>query len=82
VAPDVRIGVHTGGAFHPDGAVADYGGHGVHAAARIGALAGGGEILASRETLAGIESFRLSEPRTETLKGFEHPVEVVAVDWR
>jgi class 3 adenylate cyclase len=82
VAPDVRIGVHTGGAFHTDGAVADYGGHGVHAAARIGALAGGGEILVSRETLAGIGSFRLSEPRTETLRGFEHPVELVAVDWR
>jgi class 3 adenylate cyclase len=54
----------------------------VHAAARIGALAGGGEILVSRETLAGIGSFRLSEPRTETLRGFEHPVELVAVDWR
>src|SRR5690606_27129405 len=32
VGPDVRIGVHTGGAFHPEGDEADYGGQGVHMA--------------------------------------------------
>ena len=42
VAPDVRIGVHTGGAFHTDADATDYGGQGVHAAARIGAAAGAG----------------------------------------
>ena len=26
-------------------------------------------------------AFRLSEPRAEVLKGIEHPVEVVSVDW-
>jgi class 3 adenylate cyclase len=82
VAPDVRIGVHSGGAFHPDGEAGDYGGQGVHVAARVGALAGAGEILASRETLAGIETFRLSEPRSAELKGLAEPVELVAVDWR
>ena len=81
VAPDVRIGVHTGGAFHPEDA-ADYAGQGVHMAARIGALAGGGEILVSRESLDGTARYALSEPRSEALKGFEEPVDVVSVDWR
>jgi len=83
VAPDVRIGAHAGGAFRTDAESKDYGGQGVHIAARIGAAASGAEILVSRETLDGAESsFRLSEPRAERLKGFEHPIEVVSVDWR
>ena len=80
VAPDVRIGVHTGGAFRR--ADDDYAGQGVHLAARIGALAGGGEILASRESLDGASRFALSEPREEALKGFDEPVEVASVAWR
>ena len=83
VAPDVRIGAHTGGAFHTGADFTDYGGQGVHTAARIGAAAGAAEILVSRETLDGIgTAFRLSEPRAQELKGFEHPVDVVSVDWR
>ncbi len=83
VAPDVRIGAHTGGAFHTGADFTDYGGEGVHTAARIGAAAGGGEILVSRETLDGVgTTFRLSEPRLLELKGFEQPVDVVSVDWR
>jgi class 3 adenylate cyclase len=83
VAPDVRIGGHTSGAFKTDGEFADYGGQGVHTAARIGAAAGAGEILVSKETIDGVgTTFRLSEPRSETLKGLEQPVEVVSVDWR
>ena len=80
LAPDVRIGVHTGGAFqkHDD----DYGGEGVHMAARIGALARGGEILVSRESLDGGSRFALSAPRSEKLKGFDDSVELVAVEWR
>jgi class 3 adenylate cyclase len=80
LAPDVRIGLHTGGALHK--ADGDYSGQGVHMAARIGALAGGGEILISGESLDGGTRFRLSEPRSEQLKGFEDPVELVAVEWR
>jgi class 3 adenylate cyclase len=80
LAPDVRIGMHTGGAFHKDDA--DYAGQGVHMAARIGALAGGGEILVSRDSLDGGTRFQLSEPRLETLKGFDEPLELVSVDWR
>jgi class 3 adenylate cyclase len=83
VAPDVRIGAHAGGAFRTGAESTDYGGQGVHVASRIGAAAASGEILVSTETLDGVgASFRISEPRTETLKGVEQPVEVVAVDWR
>ena len=83
VAPDVRIGAHTGGAFHTDADFTDYGGQGVHTAARIGAAAKRGEILVSVETLDGVGgAFRLSEPRAELLRGFEQPIELVAVDWR
>ena len=83
VAPDVRIGAHTGGAFRTDQDTTDYGGQGVHVASRIGAAARGAEILVSSETLDGLgTSFRLSERRAETLKGFEQPIEVVSVDWR
>jgi class 3 adenylate cyclase len=83
VAPDLRIGVHTGGAFRKSGEVSDYGGEGVHVAARIGAAAGAAEILVSRESLDGVASlFRLSEPRAQVLKGFEESIDVVSVDWR
>ena len=83
VAPDVRIGAHAGEGFRTDTGATDYGGQGVHVAARIGAAASGAEILVSRETLDGVAtSFRLSEPKTESLKGFEQPIEVVSVDWR
>jgi len=83
VAPDVRIGAHTGTGFRTGADSTDYGGQGVHVAARIGAAAQATEILVSSETLDGVAgAFRLSEPRAETLKGFEQPVEVVSVDWR
>jgi class 3 adenylate cyclase len=83
VAPDVRIGAHSGGAFRTEGDVTDYGGEGVHVAARIGAAAGAAEILFSRDTLDGVSTaYRLSEPRKATLQGFEEPVELVSVDWR
>ena len=80
VAPDVRIGAHSGGAFRTEG---DYGGQGVHIASRVGAAAKAGEILVSVETLDGIGTpYRLSAPRSETLKGLEQPMEVVSVAWR
>jgi class 3 adenylate cyclase len=83
VAPDVRIGAHAGTAFRTDSESADYGGQGVHVAARIGAAAGAGEILVSAETLEGAgNSFRSGERRSESLRGVAEPVEVVAIDWR
>jgi class 3 adenylate cyclase len=81
--PEVRIGAHAGTAFKTGASLGDYGGQSVHVAARIGAAAGGGEILVSRETIDGLEpSFRLSQPRAASLRGFDQPVEVVSVDWR
>jgi class 3 adenylate cyclase len=83
VAPDVRIGAHAGGAFRTESEATDYGGQGVHVAARIGAAATAGEILVSVETLDGSGgAFRTSERRSESLKGVAEPVDVVAIDWR
>jgi class 3 adenylate cyclase len=83
VAPDVRIGVHTGGAFHTEGEASDYGGQGVHMAARIGAAAGAGEILVSRDSVDGSGgAFTFTEPREIGVKGFSAPVVVTTVRWR
>ena len=72
VAPDVRIGVHTGEAFRTGADVTDYGGQGVHAAARIGAAAGPAEILVSRETLDGdrerVPALRAARAASEGLR--------------
>jgi class 3 adenylate cyclase len=80
LAPDVRIGLHTGGAFHRTDD--DYAGQGVHMAARIGALAGAGEILVSSESVDGGSRYALSEARAEAVKGIDQPVEVRSVAWR
>ena len=73
----VRIGLHSGEALERG---SDYTGRGVNVAARIGALAGPGEILVSTETLDGTTSpYALSEPRTAELKGFEEAVPIAAV---
>lgn len=78
-APQVRIGVHAAEATRAAG---DYEGAGVHAAARIGALAEGGEVLTSVETLEGIDDVKFGEPREVALKGLAAPVQVVAIDWQ
>jgi class 3 adenylate cyclase len=79
-SPTVRIGLHRSGATREG---TDWSGVGVHAAARIGALAEGDEILASRETAeAAGNEHALTGPRTVTLKGIVEPVEVVAIAWR
>jgi class 3 adenylate cyclase len=58
----------------------NFSGIGVHEAARIAALAEGGQILASRQTVSG--QVPVSEPRTVTLRGIATPMEIVTVDWR
>jgi class 3 adenylate cyclase len=60
---------------------AGYHGKGVHEAARLGALAGGGEIVASVATIE-VADVEYSNPRAVELKGISEPVEVVSVDWR
>jgi class 3 adenylate cyclase len=77
----VRIGIHHVEVTREG---ADYRGQGVHAAARVGAVAGGEEIAVTRAVLdaAGELKFEVSEPRLVALKGITEPVEVALVDWR
>lgn len=79
-APQVRVGVHAAEVTDREG---DYGGKGVHVAARIAAAAGASEIVASSETAAAAgDGFELSSRRSLELKGVEAPVDVVSIDWR
>lgn len=79
-APQVRIGLHTAAATSKG---RDYTGRGVNQAARIEALAAGGEILVSQETLTAEPTrFALAEARSVSLKGISKPVQVVAIEWR
>ena len=77
-APLVRIGVHQAAATRVG---LDYRGKGVHEAARIAAVAQGGEVLVSWHTAQPCK-FALSEPREVSLKGIAEPVQVVSVSWR
>ena len=77
-ALSVRIGLHTAEANQRG---TDFSGLGVHVAARVGALAGGGEILASAETLAEASGVSAGEERAVPIKGVAAPVHVAAVTW-
>ena len=77
-APEVRIGLHASAATRVE---RDFRGKGVHEAARIAALADGGQILASAHTVEGTRH-PTADPRTVGLKGISEPVEVVSVEWR
>jgi class 3 adenylate cyclase len=79
-APQVRIGLHAAEARWVGSSVR---GLGVHLAARISALAGPGEIVASRPTLeaAGREPGP-GDVRIVTVKGISNPVEVATVRWQ
>jgi class 3 adenylate cyclase len=77
-APQVRIGLHSAEAT----VIADdYAGLGVHEAARVGALAQGGEILATASTVAGEKSFAVANEREVSLKGLAQSVHVVTIGW-
>ena len=79
-APEVRIGLHTA---RPSRVGRGYGGKSVHLAARLCALAGGGEIVASHETLDDLEwRFSILERRSVAIKGISTPVDVVFIEWR
>jgi class 3 adenylate cyclase len=78
-APMVRIGLHTTEANQVG---SDYSGVGVHIAARVSALAGGEEIIASAETVAEAGFSNVGEAREATLKGVAKPVAVVPIIWR
>lgn len=78
-APQVRIGLHASEAAQVG---RSYQGVGVHEAARIGALAGPGQIVASAATVTTPSNVAVANPRSVSLKGVEGPVEVVDVEWR
>ena len=75
----VRIGVHTG---EVELVADDIRGLAVHAAARIMALAGPSEILASSSTRGLVEGsvLELTESGTHELKGFDRPVQVFRLE--
>jgi class 3 adenylate cyclase len=75
----VRVGLHTAEATSLG---ENYRGKGVHTAARIGAVAGGNELLASRASVEGLPDVPVGEAQAVELKGLAEPVEVVAVGWR
>jgi class 3 adenylate cyclase len=78
-APGVRLGVHTAEANRRE---RDYSGKGVHVAARIAALAEGGQVLASASTATEAGApYPTSEPRPVALKGVSAEVDVVSIDW-
>jgi class 3 adenylate cyclase len=78
-APQVRIGLHASGAAQ---AGKTFRGKGVHEAARIAALAEGGEIIASNATIGSASLYPTSERRSVQLKGISDPMDVVSIDWR
>ncbi len=77
-AISVRIGIHTAEANRRG---PDYSGMGVHVTARVAALAGGGEILATAESLAEAGEVAVSATREEPVKGVSAPVSVALVAW-
>jgi class 3 adenylate cyclase len=78
-ALQVRIGLHTSEATQRG---ADYSGLGVHVAARIGALATGGEILATAATLEGAGDVPTTDARSVTVRGVATAVEIATIPWR
>jgi class 3 adenylate cyclase len=77
-APSVRIGLHAAEANRRGD---DYSGMGVHVAARVAALAGDGEIVATIETLGEADDILTADPREAALKGVTDPVKVASVRW-
>jgi class 3 adenylate cyclase len=75
---EVRIGLHTTEAQDDSG---DYHGEGINLAARIGELAGGGQILASCNSITGIPLV-CSSPEEAQLKGVSEAVQITSIDWR
>jgi len=77
-SPEVRIGLHEAEATRKG---RDYQGKGIHVAARIAALAGGGEIIASRPLVSQLQGLALSDPRSVKLRGLSEPIEVISISW-
>jgi class 3 adenylate cyclase len=77
----IRIGIHHGDVVHRDN---DIFGRNVAQAARVAALAEGGEILVSEtvsDALTHCEDIEFTEPREVQLKGLSGEHHVSAVEW-
>jgi class 3 adenylate cyclase len=77
--PGVRIGVHEAEALLCG---SDFAGLGVHEAARIGAFAGAGEVLASRATVEAAGVTAVTPVREVELKGLSASVAVQGIRWQ
>jgi class 3 adenylate cyclase len=78
-APPVRIGVHATDATQRGD---DFSGVGVHVAARIAALAGGGEILTSADALAEAGDVATTDTREVEVRGVSTAVRVASIVWK
>ena len=78
-ALSVRIGLHSAVANRQGD---DYSGVGIHVAARVAALADGGEILATEATLSEAGAATTDAPRTVSVKGVSEPLSVASVAWQ
>jgi class 3 adenylate cyclase len=74
----VRIGLHTAEASRYG---RDYAGAGVHIAARVAALADGGEILATASTIDEAGIAPADGLREATLRGISAPIRVGSLAW-
>ena len=77
-AINVRIGLHSADANRR---AADYSGVGVHLAARVASVGGGGEIVATTDTLDEAGESARTNPREVSLKGVSAAVGVETVTW-
>jgi class 3 adenylate cyclase len=76
--PPVRIGLHSANATRRGH---DYSGIGVHVAARVAALASGGEIYASEDTLGEAGDVTTSGTSEVSVKGIAAPIRVATIAW-
>jgi class 3 adenylate cyclase len=73
----VRVGIHRAEVVRLG---RDYVGRGVHEAARIAALARGGEVLASADSVPEADgAVAVADQRRVSLRGLDEPVDVVSV---
>jgi class 3 adenylate cyclase len=77
--PEVRIGVHEADALLSGN---DFAGLGVHEAARIGAFAGAGDVLASCATVEAAGLTNATPVRHVALKGLSARVAVQGILWQ
>jgi class 3 adenylate cyclase len=76
-APEVRIGIHSAEVIETD---RSHTGLEVHKAARIAALAGGGEIVVSADVGRDLSpGLNFSEPRRVSVKGLADSCEVMTL---